>query len=63
MEALKLVLTLYRICIFCFQMCNRLPEMMKNGDVGIFPVYYSLKMENLQLDNKELCHEMKVLRK
>ena len=29
--------------IFCFQMCNRLPEVMKNGDAGIFPVYYSLK--------------------
>ena len=28
---------------FCFQMCNRLPEIMKNGDAGIFPVYYSLK--------------------
>ena len=24
-------------------MCNRLPEIMKNGDAGIFPVYYSLK--------------------
>ena len=23
-------------------MCNRLPEIMKNGDAGIFPVYYSL---------------------
>ena len=23
-------------------MCNRLAEMMKNGDAGIFPVYYSL---------------------
>ena len=22
-------------------MCNRLPEMMKNGDAGIFPVYYN----------------------
>ena len=30
----QLVLTLYRIYIFCFQMCNRLPEIMKNGDVG-----------------------------
>ena len=39
----QLVLTLYRIYIFCFQMCNRLPELMKNGDAGIFPVYYSLK--------------------
>ena len=28
--------------IFCFQMCNRSPKMMKNGDAGIFPVYYSL---------------------
>ena len=24
-------------------MCNRLPEIMKDGDAGIFPVYYSLK--------------------
>ena len=23
-------------------MCNRLPETNKNGDAGIFPVYYSL---------------------
>ena len=38
----QLVLTLYRMRIFCFQMCNRLPKMMKNGDAGIFPVYYSL---------------------
>ena len=38
----QLVLTLYRMHFFCFQMCNRLPEMMKNGDAGIFPVYYSL---------------------
>ena len=38
----QLVLTLYRIYIFYFQMCNRLPELMKNGDAGIFPVYYSL---------------------
>ena len=37
------VRTLYRIYIFCFQMCNRLPEMMKNGDTEIFPLYYSLK--------------------
>ena len=30
-------------------MCNRLPEINKNGDAGIFPVYYSLNyciMEN-----------------
>ena len=27
-------------------MCNRLlPEMMKNGDAGIFPVYFSLKID------------------
>ena len=26
-------------------MCNRLPEINKNGDAGIFPVYYSLKSE------------------
>ena len=25
-------------------MCNRLPEIKKNGDAGIFPVYYSLKL-------------------
>ena len=37
-----MVLTLYRIFCFCFQMCNRLPEINKNGDAGIFPVYYSL---------------------
>ena len=24
-------------------MCNRLPEIKKTGDAGIFPVYYSLK--------------------
>ena len=24
-------------------MCNRLPEIKKSGDAGIFPVYYSLK--------------------
>ena len=29
---------------------NRLPEIMKNGDAGIFPVYYSLKY---QYQNKE----------
>ena len=29
--------------VFCFHMCNHLPEIMKNGDAGIFPVYYSLK--------------------
>ena len=26
-------------------MCNRLPEITKNGDAGIFPVYYSLKKQ------------------
>ena len=30
----QLVPTLYRIDFFCFQMCNRLPEMMKNGGCG-----------------------------
>ena len=25
-------------------MCNRLPEIMKNGDAGIFPVYSSLNV-------------------
>ena len=38
----QFVLTLYRMHFLCFQMCNRLPEMMKNGDAGIYPVYYSL---------------------
>ena len=28
---------------FFFQMCNRLPELIKNVDAGIFSVYYSLK--------------------
>ena len=27
-------------------MCNRLPEINKNGDAGIFPVYYSLNLLN-----------------
>ena len=45
----QLVLTLYRMYFFCFQMCNRLPEMMKNGDAGIFPVYYSLKQPYILL--------------
>ena len=40
----QLVLTLYRIFFLLFQMCNRLPKIMKNGDAGIFPVYYSLKI-------------------
>ena len=26
----------------CFQMCNRLHELMQNGDARIFPLYYSL---------------------
>ena len=38
----QLVLTLYRMYIFCFQICNHLVELMKSGDAGIFPVYYSL---------------------
>ena len=40
----QLVLTLYRTYIFCFQMCNRLPELMKSGDARIFHVYYILRM-------------------
>ena len=44
----QLVLTLYRIYFFCFQMCIRLPEIMKNGEAGIFPVYCSL---NVQIDS------------
>ena len=40
----QLVLTLYRIYIYvCFQMCNRLPELMKNGDAGNFPFTTALK--------------------
>ena len=42
-----MVLTLYRIFCFCFQMCNRLPEIKKSGDAGIFPVYYSLNINAL----------------
>ena len=38
-----MVLTLYRMYVFFFQICNRLVELMKSGDAGIFPVYYSLK--------------------
>ena len=44
----QLVLTLYRTFFFCFQMCNRLPEMVKNGDAGIFPVYYSLNVQYME---------------
>ena len=29
-------------------MCNRLPEINKNGDAGIFPVYYSLNIYFVQ---------------
>ena len=47
----QLVLTLYRMHFFCFQMCNCLPEIMKIGDAGIFPVYYSLK------ENREKTEE------
>ena len=55
----QLVLTLYRICYFCFQMCNRLPELMKNGDAGIFPVYYSLNPSR-PLTPDEFTLEMRV---
>ena len=44
----QLVLTLYRMYIFCFHICNRLVEIMKSGDAGIFPVYYSLKARRIQ---------------
>ena len=37
----QLVLTLYRTYIICFHICNRLVELMKPGDAGIFPLYYS----------------------
>ena len=41
-------------------MCNRLPEMMKNGDAGIFHVYYSLKavvntIRGLPASRRVLC--------
>ena len=39
----QLVLSLYRMCIFCFQMCNRLPELMKSGDAEIVPVYCPIR--------------------
>ena len=48
-----MVLTLYRMYFFCIQMCNRLPELMKNGDAGIYPVYYSLKSIKKNLQNKK----------
>ena len=55
----QLVLTLYRIFFF-FQMCNRLPDLMNNGDAGIFPVYYSLKavlntVEGLLASRRVFC--------
>ena len=43
MEALSWYWRCTAYIYFCFQMCNRLPEIMKNGDAGIFPVYYTLK--------------------
>ena len=33
-------------------MCNRLPEINKNGDAGIFPVYYSLKQQNVSVQQQ-----------
>ena len=56
----QLVLTLYRIYIFCFQMCNRLPEIMKNGDAGIFPVYYSLNPKLKYRVGWSLCFKKNV---
>ena len=51
----QLVLTLYRIYFFCFQMRNCLPESMKNGDAEIFPVYYSL---NFQIESvQKICRQ------
>ena len=44
----QLVRTLYCMHFFCFQMCNRLPEMMKNENAGIFPVYYSLNRAEIE---------------
>ena len=55
----QLVLTLYRMHFFCFQMCNRLPEMMKNGDAGIFHVYYSLKSSYTVKNGKRGACEQK----
>ena len=53
-------------------MCNRLSEIMKNGDAGIFPVYYSLKhnIENTKhccspfsyRNRKPLLHDFFLLR-
>ena len=37
-------------------MCNRLPEINKNGDAGIFPVYYSLKNMIYTTTCATLCH-------
>ena len=52
-----MVLTLYRMHFFCFQMCDRLPEMMKNGDAGIFHVYYSLNQVTQLLTDGVHCGE------
>ena len=49
----QLVLTLYRMHFLCFQMCSRLPEMMKNGDAGRFPVYHSLKAKSYGAGNSK----------
>ena len=37
-------------------MCNRLPEINKNGDAGIFPVYYSLKQTSHYGGNQYRTH-------
>ena len=59
----QLVLTLYRMHFFCFQMCNHLPEMMKNGDAGIFPVYHSLNDREFKSENKSFIVFILILRR
>ena len=45
-------------------MCNRLPEINKNGDAGIFPVYYSLNVRLFFMgdrnDSKKLKNEIRL---
>ena len=41
-------------------MCNRLPEIKKNGDAGIFPVYYSLKYGMFLRTVRQRLHFLKL---
>ena len=52
----QLVLTLYRIYIFCFQLSNRLLELMKRGYTGIFPPYDSLEKSREEIFRSRYFH-------